>query len=143
LVLLTDLNPPVLGWLGRDVPAGLVGAPLPRGARPSGSQGLPATVRWLTGRDTAEQVWRSTHNGFFWAYALADAAALAAVGLAFWGAAPEGRRGRARWWRVAAVFAVSVPAGTFLANLVPWWRLAHPAVWLYGVAVALAAVIAL
>jgi hypothetical protein len=143
LVVLTDLTPTVLGWLGRDVPAGLVGAPLTRGARPSGSQSLPATVRWLTGRDTAEQVWRSTHNGFFWAYALADAAALAAVGLAFWGAAPERRRRRARWWRVAAVFAVSVPAGTFLANLVPWWRLAHPAVWLYGVAVALAAVIAL
>jgi hypothetical protein len=143
LVVLTDLTPTVLGWLGRDVPAGLVGAPLTRGARPSGSQSLPATVRWLTGRDTAEQVWRSTHNGFFWAYALADAAALAAVGLAFWGAAPERRRRRARWWRVAAVFAVSVPAGTFLANLMPWWRLAHPAVWLYGVAVALAAVIAL
>jgi hypothetical protein len=35
-----------------------------------------------------------------------------------------------------------VPAGTFLANLVPWWRLVHPAVWLYGVAAALAAVIA-
>jgi hypothetical protein len=143
LVVLTDLTPTVLGWLGRDVPAGLVGAPLTRGARPSGSQSLPATVRGLTGRDTAEQVWRSTRNGFFWAYALADAAALAAIGLVFWGAAPERRRRRARWWRVAAVFAVSVPAGTFLANLVPWWRLAHPATWLYGVAVALAAVIAL
>ena len=139
LVVLTDLTPTVLGWLGRDVPSGLVGAPLTRGARGA----LPATVRWLTGRDTAEQVWRSTHNGFFWAYALADAAALAAIGLVFWGAAPERRRRRARWWRVAAVFAVSVPAGTFLANLVPWWRLAHPAAWLYGVAVALAAVIAL
>jgi hypothetical protein len=139
LVVLTDLTPTVLGWLGRDVPAGLVGAPLTRGARGA----LPATVRWLTGRDTAEQVWRSTHNGFFWAYALADAAALGAIGLVFWGAAPERRRRRARWWRVAAVFAVSVPAGTFLANLVPWWRLAHPAAWLYGVAVALAAVIAL
>ena len=33
--------------------------------------------------------------------------------------------------------------GTFLANLVPWWRLAHPAVWLYGIAVALALVLAL
>jgi hypothetical protein len=143
LVVLTDLTPTVLGWLGRDVPSGLVGAPLTRGARASGSQSLPATVRALTGRDTAEQVWRSTHNGFFWAYALADAAVLAAIGLLFWGAAPERRRQRARWWRVAATFAVSVPAGTFLANLVPWWRLAHPAAWLYGVAVALAAVIAL
>jgi hypothetical protein len=44
---------------------------------------------------------------------------------------------------VAGVFAASVPAGSFLANLVPWWRSAHPAAWLYGVAAALTVVIAL
>jgi hypothetical protein len=139
LVVLTDLTPTVLGWLGQRAPSALVGAQLTRGARGA----LPATVGWLVGRDTAEQVWRSTHNEFFWAYALADAGVLAAIGLVFWGAAPERRRRRARWWRVAGVFAVSVPAGTFLANLFPWPRQAHPAAWLYGVAVALALVIAL
>ena len=139
LVVLTDLTPTVLGWLGQRAPSGLVGAQLTRGARGA----LPATVGWLVGRDTAEQVWRSTHNEFFWAYALADAGVLAAIGLVFWGAAPERRRRRAQWWRVAGVFAVSVPAGTFLANLFPWPRQAHPAAWLYGVAVALALVIAL
>ena len=139
LVVLTDLTPTVLGWLGRDVPSGLVGAPLTRGARGA----LSATVRSLTGRDTAEQVWRSTHNEFFWAYALADAAVLAAIGVACWGSAPERRRRRALWWRRAAVVAVAVPVGTFLAGLVPWWRSAHPAAWLYGAAVALALVIAL
>ena len=139
LVVLTDLTPTVLGWLGQRVPSGLVGAQLTRGNRGP----LPATVRGLTARDTAEQVWRSTHNEFFWAYALADAGVLAAIGLVFWGAAPERRRRRAQWWRVAGVFAVCVPAGTFLANLVPWSRQAHPAAWLYGVAVALALVIAL
>ena len=139
LVVLTDLTPTVLGWLGQDVPSGLVGAPLTRGTRGA----LPATVRSLTGRDTAEQVWRSTHNAFFWVYALADAVVLAAIGLACWGSAPERRRRRALWWRRAAVLAVAVPVGTFLANLVPWWRFAHPAAWLYGAAVALAAVIAL
>jgi hypothetical protein len=137
LVVLTDLTTTVLGWLGQPVPSGVVGAQLTRGARGP----LPAAIRALTGRDTAEQVWRSTHNDFFWAYALADAAVLAAIGLAFRGAAPDRRRRRAQGWRIAAVFAVSVPAGTFLANLVPWWRLAHPAAWLYGVAVALALVI--
>ncbi|MGH3200904.1 MAG: hypothetical protein ACRDP5_02430, partial [Streptosporangiaceae bacterium] len=139
LVVLTDLTPTVLGWLGQRVPSGLVGAQLTRGDRGS----WPGTVQALTGRDIAEQVWRSTHNEFFWAYALADAAVLSGIGLVFWGAGPERRRRRARCWRVAGVFAVSVPAGTFLANLVPWWRLAHPAAWLYGVAVALALVIAL
>ncbi len=137
LVVLTDLTTTVLGWLGQPVPSGVVGAQLTRGARGP----LPAAVRALTGRDTAEQVWRSTHNDFFWAYTLADAAVLAAIGLVFRGAAPDRRRRRAQGWRIAAVFAVSVPAGTFLASLVPWWRLAHPAAWLYGVAVALALVI--
>ena len=140
LVVLTDLTPTVLGWLGHGPPSGVVGAQLTRGGRP---QSLTATVRTLAGRDTADQVWQSTHEAFYWAYVLADAAVLAAIGLASWGAAPERRRRRARWWRVAGVFAVSVPAGTFLANLVPWWRLARPAAWLYGVAVAFALVIAL
>jgi hypothetical protein len=117
--------------------SGLSGAQITRGDRGA----LAATVRSLVGRDTAEQVWRSTHGEFFWAYALADILVMAAIGLASWGAAPQARRRRARWWRVAGVFAASVPAGTFLANLVPWWLSAHPAVWLYAVAAAWAAVI--
>ena len=139
LVVLTDLTPTVLGWLGRGVPAGVVGAQITSGPR----GGLPATVRSLADRDTAEQVWRSTHDEFFWAYALADTAVLGVIGLAFWGAAPERRRRRARYWRIAGVFAVSVPVGTFLANLVPWWQSAHPAAVLYGVAAAFALVIGL
>jgi hypothetical protein len=138
LVVLTDLTPTVLGWLGASVPPQTVGARVTRGDRGS----LAATVQALTGRDTAEQVWRDTHDEFFWAYSLADAAVLAAIGLASWGAAPDQRRRRARRWRVAGVFAAAVPAGTFLANLVPWPTTAHPAAWLYGVSVALAVVIA-
>ena len=141
LVVLTDLTPTVLGWLGVPVSgtvlSSLGGAQITRGDRGA----LASTVRSLVGRDTAEQVWRSTHSKFFWVYALADILVMAAIGLAFWGAAPEARRRRARWWRVAGVFAVSLPVGTFLANLVPWWQFAHPAVWLYAVAAAWAAVI--
>ena len=133
LVVLTDLTPTVLGWLGGTMPADAVGAQITRGDRGS----LAATVTSLVGRDTAEQVWRSTHEEFFWAYALADGVVLAAIGLAFWGAAEDKRRQRARWWRVAGVFAVAVPVGTFLANLVPWTLFTHPAAALYGVAVGL------
>ena len=139
LVVLTDLTPTVLGWLGGTMPADAVGAQITRGDRGS----LAPTVTSLVGRDTAEQVWRSTHEEFFWAYALADGVVLAAIGLAFWGAAEDKRRQRARWWRVAGVFAVAVPVGTFLANLVPWTLSTHPAAALYGVAVGLAIVIAL
>jgi hypothetical protein len=89
----------------------------------------------------AEQVWRSTHSTFFWVYALADVIVLGVIALASWGAAPERRLRRARGWRVAGVFATAVPAGTFLANLVPWWLFGHPAAWLYGLAVAWALVI--
>ena len=141
LVVLTDLTPTVLGWLGQlagPVPARVVGAPVTRGDRGA----LPDTIRALVGRDTAEQVWRDTHDEFFWAYALADAAVLAAIGLACWGAAEEKRRRRARGWQTAGVFAAAVPAGTFLANLWPWSTTGHPAAWLYSVSVALALVIA-
>jgi hypothetical protein len=139
LVVLTDLTPTVLGWLGHGVPSGVVGAPLTRGDRGP----LDVTIRSLVARDTAEQVWLSTHAEFWWAYALADAAALAAVGLAFWGATADQRARRARWWRVAGVFAVSVPVATFLANLVPWSQSAHPALALYVAAAGLAAIIGL
>jgi hypothetical protein len=139
LVVLTDLTPTVLGWLGTAPPAGAPGAPITRGDRGD----LAAAVQSLAGRDVAEQVWRDTHEQFFWAYALADAAALAAIGLAAWGATQDKRRRRARGWRVAGVFAASVPVGTFLANLVPWSTSAHPAAVLYAVSVALAVVIAL
>jgi hypothetical protein len=139
MVVLTDLTPTVLGWLGRAMPADAVGAQITRGDRGS----LSATVRSLAGRDVAEQVWRSTHDEFFWAYALADAAVLAAIGLACWGSAENKRRRRARGWRVAGVFAAAVPVSTFLANLVPWSTSAHPAAALYAVSAALAVVIAL
>jgi hypothetical protein len=139
LVVLTDLTATVLGWLGRPVSADAVGAQLTRADRGS----LSSAVQSLTGRDTAEQVWRDTHGEFFWAYALADAAVLAVIGLTAWGAAEDQRRRRARRWRVAGVFAASVPAGTFLANLAPWPTSAHPAAWLYAVSVVLAVVIAL
>jgi len=137
MVVLTDLTPSVLSWLGRTVPASAVGAQITR----AGRGGLAPTVKSLAGRDVAEQVWRSTHSTFFWVYALADIIVMSVIALASWGAAPERRARRARGWRVAGVFATAVPAGTFLANLVPWWLFAHPAAWLYGLAVAFALVI--
>jgi len=137
MVVLTDLTPSVLGWLGRSVPGGTVGSQITRADR----GGLASTVKSLAGRDVAEQVWRSTHSTFFWVYALADVIVLGVIALASWGAAPQRRLRRARGWRVAGVFATAVPAGTFLANLVPWWLFAHPAAWLYGLAVAWALVI--
>ena len=130
IVTLTDLTPTVAGWLGHEVPAGLSGSPLTRGDRGS----LKAAVRVLTGRDTAEQVWISTHGWFFTVYAAGAAILLAVPALLSWGSDPERARRRARGWRIAGVIAAAVPVGTFLANVVPWWLYAHPAAWLYGMA---------
>ena len=139
MVVITDLTPAVLHWLGATIPAGVDGTQLTRAGRGS----LDATIKGFTGRQTAENVWTATHSIFFWTYALADVAALGIIGLASWGATEERRRRRAAGWRIAGVFATAAPAGTFLANLVPWWQHAHPAWWEYAMSVAWTAVIGL
>jgi hypothetical protein len=138
IVTLTDLTPTVAGWLGRAVPAGTVGARIGRTSRGD----LAPTIRALLGRDAAEQVWLSTHGWFFVGYALADALAFGLPALLFWGADEVRRRARARCWRIAGVLAAAVPLGSYLANLAPWWRQAHPAWWLYGLAVGWTLVVA-
>jgi hypothetical protein len=138
IVTLTDLTPTVAGWLGRPVPAGTVGARIGRAGRGD----LPAAIRALLGRDAAEQVWLSTHGWFFVGYALAGALAFGLPALLLRGAQEERRRARARCWRIAGVFAAAVPLGSYLANLFPWWRQAHPAWWLYGLAIGLTLVVA-
>jgi hypothetical protein len=134
MVVSTDLTPSVLGWLGQPQATSVTS-----GARGS----LDAAIRDFTGQETAEEVWTTSHSPFFWAYALADAGVLAAIGLIFWGATEQRRRKRARGWRMAGLFAAALPAGTFLANLVPWSQLAYPAAWLYGVSIVFGAVIGL
>jgi hypothetical protein len=137
IVVLTDLTPTVLHWRGQAVPAGTIGSQLTRAGRGS----LTPSVRGLIDQDTAAQVWTGTHTIFFWSYALADVAALGGIGLIYWGGQAERRRRRAALWRVAGTFAGAVPAGSFLASLVPWWQFSHPAIWLYGLTVVWTAVV--
>jgi hypothetical protein len=138
IVTLTDLTPTVAGWLGRSVPSQIVGARLTSGPRGS----LAAAVRVLIGRDTAEQVWMSTHGWFFTGYALADLLLLGVPVLVVRGRGAGQARRRARCWRTGGVVAAAVPAGTFLAALVPWWLHVHPAAWLYGMSIAWALLVA-
>jgi hypothetical protein len=138
IVTLTDLTPTVAGWLGRQLPAGTVGAKIGRADRGD----LAATVTSLRARDTAEQVWIATHGWFFLGY---PAAALLAFGIPvvlFPGGAPERRRRRARCWMLAGVLAAGVPLGSYLANLAPWWQQPHPGWWLYGMTAAWTLVVA-
>ncbi|HYZ53423.1 MAG TPA: hypothetical protein VE733_07975 [Streptosporangiaceae bacterium] len=137
MAVLTDLTPTVLHWRGQAIPAGVAGSQLTRAGRGS----LTSAVRGLADQDTATQVWTGTHTIFFWAYVLADVAAFGGIGLIYWGGQAERRRRRAASWRVAGTFAGAVPAGSFLASLVPWWQFPHPVIWLYGLTVAWTAVL--
>lgn len=138
LVLLLDLPVSVLHWLGRPVPSTAVGQVLHRVARSS----LVTAVSGLVGQDTAAQVYRSTLAWFFLVLGVGEAALFTVIAVLPWGRGEiRGRRRRAVA-RVAGVAAASVPAGTFLASLVPWWTRPHPAFLLYSMTVAWALVIA-
>jgi hypothetical protein len=150
LVLLTDLTPTVLGWLGTPVPSAVVGSPLGavHRAGPAGS-GLVATLRTLAGQDAAAQVYRLTVTPFYQVVGFGYPALFALIALIAWagtrilGAGEPQRRARIRAVaRAAAAWGASVPAGTFLASLVPWWTLGHPALVLYALTAAWAAVVA-
>jgi hypothetical protein len=138
LTQLTDLTPTVLRWRGQPVPAGVVGSQLQRADRGS----LPGEIRALVGQDTSAQVYRATFGWFFAIFVLAEVLFFGLLALLMRGRHGAGRR---RGWavaRVAGVLAGSVPAGSFLASLVPWWTLPHPAILLYFMTAAWAVVVA-
>ena len=147
LVLLTDLTATMLAWLGTPVPPAVVGSPL-RAVHRAGP-GLAAALRTLAGQDTAAQVYRRTVTPFYQLVGFGYPALFALIALIAWAGtrtrwAREPRR-RARFRdvaRAAAAWAASLPAGTFLASLAPWWTLGHPALVLYALAVAWAAAVA-
>jgi hypothetical protein len=148
LVLLTDLTPTVLGWLGTPVPLAVVGSPL-HAVHRGGPGGLAAALRTLAGQDIAAQVYRRTVTPFYQLVGFGYPALFVLIALMAWAGtrirwAREPRhRARIRAAaRAAGAWAASLPAGTFLASLVPWWTLGHPALVLYALAAAWAAVVA-
>lgn len=136
LTQVTDVTASVLHWRGQPVPPAAVGAALTRGDRGS----LPAQIRALVGQDTAAQVYRTTFGWFFAIFAVAEALVFGLIALLWRGPRNAPRRRAAA--RIAGVTAACVPVGTFLASLVPWWMLPRPAVLLYLLAAAWAAVLA-
>jgi hypothetical protein len=138
MTLITDLTPTVLGWLAASVPAAAVGSPVTRADRGS----LAAAIRGLIGQDTAAQVYRSTILPFFLAYGFGEGILFGLLTLVLRGGGEERRRRRLAAYTVAGVSAAALPAGTFLAGLAPWWRLPHPALLLYSMALGWAVLIA-
>ncbi len=145
LVTLTDVTPTVLGWLGRPVPPAVTGSPIQAGPRAS----LAGTVRMLRQQDVAAQVYRQTVSTFFLLIGFGGALLFAVIAALLWlpsrhrQPVPAGRHtAAATAARMAGLWLASVPAGTFLASLLPWWSQPHPAAVLYAPAAVWAALIA-
>ncbi len=140
VVTITDLTPSIYGWLGRQAPSGLVGSPITSIARGP----LPDAVKTMIGQDTANQVYRSVVGWFFLALGVSEAVVFAIIALCC--VSSERPREPGAGWPGTRPWAPSAPPsppGTFLAGLAPWGQWPHPALWLYGLGLAWAAVIAL
>ena len=138
MTVITDLTPTMLAWRARPVPSDVVGSRLTRAPRGS----LATAIRGLIGRDRAAQVQKATISWFFLIVGFGYTAVFGLIGVLPWGRGESRGRRRRTIARVVGTWAAAVPVGTFLASLVPWWTLGHPAVLLYTMAAGWAAVIA-
>jgi hypothetical protein len=143
IVAITDLTPSIFDWRSTPIPKPVAPAvPLTGATLTAGSRGsLAAVVKTMIGQDTANQVYRSIVGWFFLYYGVAEGVLFALIGLALRGEEVARSRRRVAAYSAAATFTAAVPAGTYLAGLVPWSQLPHPAVVLYGLGFAWAAVI--
>lgn len=125
LVTNTDLTATAIGLLDLKIPHGVVGRAW-LGDVPSGEP-VAATVGKLADDDLASQVLREVRGPFF--------AVFVAVQILFYLLAAVAIR---RGWggsraltavRVVAVVSGAIAVSTFLAQLVPWWSLPAPMVW--------------
>lgn len=137
VVAITDLTPSIFAWRGRPVPAGLSGSVMTTAGRGA----LAATARSMIGQDVGNQVYRSIVGWFFLILGVGEAVLFALVALVLRGKDDRVVRRRVACYTAAGAFGAALPAGTFLAGFVPWGELTHPALWLYGLGVAWAALI--
>lgn len=129
LVQAQDLTVTVLSLQGLAVPTRLGGAPLTFDPQLGNADDL-AQVRWqhLVDYDRASHEVHSLVPPFFTVFAYGQLLVYLLV-LLLWRGKIGSASSRVRtlsWVRVVAVCAASVPASTFLANLLPWWRFSPP-----------------
>lgn len=125
LVTNTDLTATAIGLLGLEAPKGVVGRAWQNGE--ASEEPVAATVENLADDDLASQVLREVRGPFF--------AVFVAVQILFYLlAAVAIRRGWGGSRALTAIQVVAVVSGaiaisTFLAQLIPWWSLPAPMLW--------------
>ncbi len=143
LVQIQDLTVTVLHLAGLTVPDDLGGAVLARDPAPSNAVDL-ARERLAALQDLDVSTYQAHElvPGFFTVFLYGQLAFYLVV-LLIWRGRIGSDRTRRRvltWTRAVAVAAASVPVATFLANLLPWWRVPNAMVGVTG-AIALFAVL--
>lgn len=131
LVQAQDIPATVMSLTGIDAPPGLGGTPLSSDQAPDNSEKRAADrLQSLVDYDLASHEVHSLVPPFFNTFAYGQLVIYLLVFLVWKGkiGGPDTRRRVLRIVRVVAVAAASVPASTFLANLLPWWRFPVPMV---------------
>lgn len=129
LVQAQDIPATIMGLTGIAVPDGLGGTQLTSEPAPDNSERRAAgRLQRLVDYDLASHEVHSLVPPFFNTFAYGQLAIYLLVLLVWKGkiGGPDTRRKVLGIVRVVAVSAASVPASTFLANLLPWWRFPIP-----------------
>jgi len=144
LVQLPDVTATILSLAGVAPPASVTGSALHRSPAPDRSEVLAERRHSdLVDDELSSRSVRPIVYPFFLGWGLLILVCLAVLGLMWWRRLGSARlRESARSSvREGLVVAAAVPAATFLANVVPWWRFASPALALVVAVVVWAAVI--
>ncbi|GLX96652.1 hypothetical protein [Herbidospora sp. NBRC 101105] len=131
LVTITDLTATALTALGLPVPDGVVG-------RAWTATTQPADPQALADDDLASQVLRDVREPFFFALVMIQVLFYAVASVIM--RRQVAAAGRAMM--IVGVVSGAVPISTFLAQLVPWWSVAHPMPALVGTILGFALLIA-
>lgn len=146
LIVNNDLPTTVLALTGLEIPRGLNGGVITSEPDPVNSEEY-AQERWqdLVDYDQASFKIRSLVPTFFQVFVYGQLVIYLLV-LLVW----KGKLGRPetrdRWLglaRVVAICAAAVPAATFLANVIPWWRTSWPMLAIVGAVAMWTTIIAL
>lgn len=135
LVQAQDLTVTVLTLAGLTVPDALGGAVLTSTpAQDNSAARAQERLEALVDYDLASHEVHSLVPPFFNGFAYGQLVIYLLVLLVWKGkiGSPTTRLSVLRWVRVLAVAAASVPASTFLANLIPWWRFPMPMLSILG-----------